>query len=1113
MKCPNHEQQQAIDVVNGCLLSAGAGAGKTFVIIQMIIQKIQNFLDTNESKLKSDPFLANTMIREFLSSMILMTFTRKAAAEMKSRMIDRIDEKAADQEDFWPLIHENKDRLSITTIDGFCSRILKENIIPDLPSSFIIVDHLKFKNKIKKLMDQWLINSCLEDLQSYLLLDYDNLLKTIIQIFQSPDLRKCWSEASKDQFYQFNDDFFNRYLELLGETLCPELIIGVDFKAKSTASYVFYHQLQQMILDDQVLSSKVITKNDYDILINFIKNSKTFPKRNHIPQDANVQKFHFALKALRELGLEHGESIEFFASDPSKAFLWYRHLFELIQFIEDHYLDDAHFSYSDLEYYVEKGLSREPLALEYIRQSYKYFIVDEFQDTSLVQYNILKLLTGNDPSRVFAVGDKKQAIYSFRGGEISVFSAFEDDIINSNQSLLSLTSNYRSTPEIINFNNSFFRHLFVLGENFEGRDLFAVASQDQTIPKESLDLKGLVQFWNPKVRVSNKESRSFFDEVEAKYLCQSISDILSSSNEDSRCDVCVLYNKLGPSVYLIKYFIEQKMPFTAQVKVAYKNDATVLMAQYYLGLLSAIKKNDSKQEASYLFLLQGILHYFEKKDNQNFILSDNKISTLAQEGLYHLKYYGLQSSVDFFFFNLGIRHSTYSIGMEKVYQIIELSSSCIEECLFYLDHELEDKYSIEMSWGHSKVKIMTAHASKGLQFDHVLLGGIHSNGGRISDMGLIGKDPLSFKWNTGNKNWLKSMEHILENLSARLKDFSESKRLLYVACTRAIKSLTWVDIKQIIKDKNGQEVETPYAIKNSWINAFRSFCDLEHFAVIRDECFSDNESSLNRDQSQKSSKMMPQFYQMDNIGMAPLVSESSPLLVLSDLSVTRFSMLSACARKFYLANVLKIDPRKWDQSATSLVVRQAEDQMTEDKFYSSLKRGTRIHFQVSQYIKSGKVLEEKNSHDNEVLAWLKEIFFPYRNGFTFKSEEEIKLFVNSLPLSGIPDLVIQKDGEPFEVWDFKTGQGDLELEDVYWTQLKLYAQGLWALKTNLSLKQCLLKIIYLDTKSIKAIECSKDEVSNHIGKLFERTRQYDQINPAFCHHCTFNFMCTGFASS
>ncbi len=90
---------------------------------------------------------------------------------------------------------------------------------------------------------------------------------------------------------------------------------------------------------------------------------------------------------------------------------------------------------------------------------FQHYLIDEFQDTSLSQWRNLALLVQEALSHggsLFYVGDKKQAIYAFRGGESRLFDALQTQLIDFNVQTMRLEKNYRSCPEIIKFNNQVF---------------------------------------------------------------------------------------------------------------------------------------------------------------------------------------------------------------------------------------------------------------------------------------------------------------------------------------------------------------------------------------------------------------------------------------------------------------------------------------------------------------------------------------------------------------------------------------------------------------------------------------------------------------------------------
>src|SRR5690606_28836292 len=96
-----------------------------------------------------------------------------------------------------------------------------------------------------------------------------------------------------------------------------------------------------------------------------------------------------------------------------------------------------------------------------------------------------------------------------------------------------------------------------------------------------------------------------------------------------------------------------------------------------------------------------------------------------------------------------------------------------------------------------RITIMTTHSSKGLQFGRVIVAGIYTNDHYMPNKELIGKIPHSFQWSDSevSKEKFKSPYFIWENENTKRKEFHESKRLFYVACTRAEEELIFMKME------------------------------------------------------------------------------------------------------------------------------------------------------------------------------------------------------------------------------------------------------------------------------------------------------------------------------
>lgn len=110
--------------------------------------------------------------------------------------------------------------------------------------------------------------------------------------------------------------------------------------------------------------------------------------------------------------------------------------------------------FDDLLQSTYQLLRDDPTVRAKIQKRFKYFLVDEFQDTNLLQYEILKLLAKN--GNIFVIGDPNQSIYGFRGASGTIFEKFKSDFPDHLE--ITLTKNYRSVPPIVRLSNALFEN-------------------------------------------------------------------------------------------------------------------------------------------------------------------------------------------------------------------------------------------------------------------------------------------------------------------------------------------------------------------------------------------------------------------------------------------------------------------------------------------------------------------------------------------------------------------------------------------------------------------------------------------------------------------------------
>ena len=257
-RTPNEEQQMAIYHSGGKLLSAGAGSGKTFVLIEHLIYLLEQIKKTTSIT------EWNKRIASEISKIVLMTFTKKAAGEMSVRMMKKIEEilEESDQDPdelkYWTLVRQNLSALNITTIHGFCHRLLNLGFWNDFPQEMNLVSSIEHKDKIQKLFDKWFLENE-STLDPIFLASSGALLAAMVEIFSSPELRVLWTNPKLSESAESEiDQFFTQFIEVkgYGSLFLESLDLACSEKEKSKKWYELLIQFNEMVTVNGSVNSK-----------------------------------------------------------------------------------------------------------------------------------------------------------------------------------------------------------------------------------------------------------------------------------------------------------------------------------------------------------------------------------------------------------------------------------------------------------------------------------------------------------------------------------------------------------------------------------------------------------------------------------------------------------------------------------------------------------------------------------------------------------------------------------------------------------------------------------------------------------------------------------------
>ena len=431
------EQRCAIETLDSNVsVSAGAGSGKTRVLVERFIKIIA------DQKASADAILA-------------ITFTKKAAKEMRERirktLYTLLEAAENDRKVFWQEQLRMLEKAQISTIDSFCSKIIRDNPVEaGMDPNFQVSAEYELEEfhvlVIKDFMSQALQE---EDINFIRLMDnygqakLENMLLSLIdklpQVLAQEDLAFPYTERLKEE----------EILKVEALAAFDALVSIKDTVGAKTA------QIINVLEERSEEFRTIIGQGDYAKLTEWTVGLSARGKGKE-----EITSFKNAISELRNFTID-------LAAVPVIS-AWDKVLRKLSLHLAKAVDTQEYYSFDDIALKAVELLDNYPHILQKARAKYKYIMVDEFQDTNDCQKELVYLLAGGDKkelrdNRLFVVGDAKQSIYRFRGADVSVFKKVRDDIATLNGSNIVLADNFRSTPEIMAACNCLFKDL--LGVN------------------------------------------------------------------------------------------------------------------------------------------------------------------------------------------------------------------------------------------------------------------------------------------------------------------------------------------------------------------------------------------------------------------------------------------------------------------------------------------------------------------------------------------------------------------------------------------------------------------------------------------------------------------------
>ncbi len=803
------------------VIKASAGTGKTYSLSLEYL----NILFTYQ----------NVSFEEIA----VITFTKKATAEIRERIIEHLSNIIKDDSLQNPLvvslkkinpniktyrakeIYEklitNKDKFKITTIDSFINSIFRSIVAPMLNIIDYEIDpNINDKylpilfNEILTSKHRMKFDLLFKNFKSKSLQSFEDFIKTVIEkrwIFDfSKNIEKIDydTELFWENFIKHLSDAIQSYQEYLRIT--DIAIINPQNKKLNKAFWEFYQKQNEFTVDEleSIILEKINELHLQDRLefFDFEKFIPTIRSKKYIDFDLAIK---YNISLAKQYYIDYLFLTDFMEEQAV--------ITDLANFILEKYdaikFQTKIFTYSDISYYTYKFLRDEEqkdnfliLNLFYEKLAYKirFLLIDEFQDTGIIQWNIInpiiqEIISGSgqkDYGGTIIVGDEKQAIYGWRDGERELLINSHRFIPFANET--TLDTSYRSKKVIVDFINDIFT-------DFDEKWFY----------RKMLYRKngGYVNFNITNLKATNLSKYSYYEMILKKYLFPIINKtdlgetaIIARTNKELETIAMVL------SSYNISYILETSSSLYNHPLIK----AIVFLLRFintsdFWSLSKFLRSDLILATPDYLLKIYSVFSSQSDADIEDFFeynKSDEIISKIKE--IYYKKS-KLSKTIHLIYESFGAyKIFTSELDFKNFNRFVEIAldfennnteyTKDISGFLRYIQDTEKEHPQMQLS-ETNLIKLLTIHKSKGLGFKNVfffsdILPKPHNTGND-----LFAYYSFDSHYTTFNESYYTlNFNKLIKNTSItdlyrqnELKEFYEAINNYYVAMTRSKNNL------------------------------------------------------------------------------------------------------------------------------------------------------------------------------------------------------------------------------------------------------------------------------------------------------------------------------------
>ena len=858
------EQNQAInDYGKDILVSASAGSGKTTVLVERVLKRI----------------LSGTPV----SSLLIITFTKAAAREMKERIKQKISDQIEKEPNNQFLRSQllDVDTANISTIDSFCLDVIRRfYYVIDLDPQFsVLTDETQaelLKERALHEIEIEYLEKNDQDFQDF----YDNfsgdrdaegarnlLLQLYNTVVTEPNYEKFLNNLPN--FYQVQDDLIESDL---WQTQIKPLLIK-EIKDLQTEIRQFFENPQMENPD------LVKVKENYDIftsrLEQFLNALEDDHSYNEIRASLMNCKFEKNIRKSKKWSEESLETYQesqklksdlndqlkkifanFFVVEEKEQVNILKKSEKLVKTIVDAEKklikrfgqlkrEQNLIDYSDMEQFAFSILTTDTsnahIAQEYYQEKFNEILIDEYQDVNALQENIIAAIKKKGQNNLFMVGDIKQSIYGFRQARPDLFlSKYHAYGQNDDSEKIVLSDNFRSTKRVTKTVNSLFNP--ILTANFGGIDYKKEGQLQFGATYYPTDLPTASEYiFTDKKQTQASFEENFGDEMDFSEIQMVITRIKQLKEENFQVwdrktqlrrpleysDIAIITRTRSDNLQVMQEFAKADLPLFVTDAQNYFQTFELVMIMNYLRLI-----DNPQQDIPLVAVLRSPLFNFKEPElaqirvktrSGNFynaltrfasVNSDlgQKCKNFLQQ-LESLRSFAATHRISELIWSIYERTHLLEIvtglpngqqrrvNLESLYERATSYESAgfkgLYQFISFIERMRKNQKDLAQPLLSDKadkaVKLMTIHASKGLEFPVVFVMGLgHKYQTRdLSGNFTISKDGLGLTIKEKDYR-IDSLVKSLADVEKRQQMLEEEARILYVGLTRAQQKLILV---------------------------------------------------------------------------------------------------------------------------------------------------------------------------------------------------------------------------------------------------------------------------------------------------------------------------------